>query len=148
MPSVLEAFGIAIAFRNLFSETEEHSGLRIHFEARGDFDDLDKKIKTYIYRLTQEAMSNIVKHASAGEVWVNLSRTPDRLTLVIRDDGKGFNPATAGKEGGNGMHNMRERVSLLQGEINIRSSPGKGTTITVNVPIIANYVNNQDFPRG
>jgi len=142
MPSVLEVFSIPIAFRNLFSETEEHSGLRIHFDATGNFDDLDKKIKTYIYRLTQEALNNIVKHAEAHEVWVNLTRNTDQLALIIRDDGKGFYPETVVKEGGNGIHNMRERASLLQGQIEIRSAPFKGTTITLNVPILITYVKN------
>jgi two-component system NarL family sensor kinase len=148
MPSVLEAFGPAIAFRNLFADTEELSGIKIHFEAKGDFDNLDKKIQTYIYRLTQEALSNIVKHAEAHEVWVNLNRKADNLSLTIRDDGKGFSPEIAGKEGGNGIHNMRERVSLLNGHIEISSSSGKGTTISVIVPILIAHVNNQDFPRG
>ncbi len=148
MPSVLEVFSIPIAFRNLFSETAEHSGLRIHFEAKGNFDDLDKKIKTYIYRLTQEGLSNIVKHAEAREVWVNLTRKAEYLTLIIRDNGKGFITETAGKEGGNGIHNMRERASLLNGQIEIFSIPSKGTTITLNVPIFNTYVKNQDFPSG
>ena len=148
MPSVLEAFGPAIAFRNLFADTEELSGFKIHFEAKGDFDNLDKKIQTYIYRLTQEALSNIVKHAEAHEVWVNLNRKADNLSLTIRDDGKGFSPEIAGKEGGNGIHNMRERVSLLNGRIEINSTSGKGTTISVNIPILIPHVNNQDFPRG
>jgi len=142
MPSVLEVFSIPIAFRNLFSETEEHSGLRIHFEAKGNFDDLNKKIKTYLYRLTQEALNNIVKHAEASEVWVSLTRNTDQLTLVIRDNGKGFSPGNIGKEGGNGIHNMRERASLLQGRIEIDSVPSKGTTIILNVPIIVTYVKN------
>ena len=142
MPSVLEVFSIPIAFRNLFSETEEHSGLRIHFEAKGNFDDLNKKIKTYLYRLTQEALNNIVKHAEASEVWVSLTRNTDQLTLVIRDNGKGFSPGNVGKEGGNGIHNMRERASLLQGRIVIDSVPSKGTTIILNVPIIVTYVKN------
>lgn len=148
MPSVLEVFSIPIAFRNLFSETEEHSGLRIHFEAKGDFDDLDKKAKTYLYRLTQEALNNIVKHAHASEVAVSLTRSTDQLTLVIRDDGKGFSPDSVETEGGNGIHNMRERASLLQGRIEILSAPSKGTTIMLNVPIIATYVKNQDFSGG
>ena len=148
MPSVLEVFSIPIAFRNLFSETEEHSNLRIHFEAKGNFDDLNKKIKTYIYRLTQEALNNIVKHAESKEVWVYLTRDTDQLRLVIRDDGKGFSPETLGAEAGNGIHNMRERASLLQGQITIHSIPLKGTTITLDVPITTTYVKNQDFPRG
>jgi signal transduction histidine kinase len=135
MPSVLEAFGIIIAFRNLFSETEEHSGVRIHFESKGNFESLDKTTMTYIYRLTQEALNNIVKHAQAREVFVSLFQAQDILTLVVRDDGKGFTPETAGMAGGNGIHNMRERATLLKGTIDIRSSPGKGTTITVKIPI-------------
>jgi len=148
LPSVLEAFSIPIAFRNLFSETEEHSNLKIHFEAKGNFDDLDKKTKTYIYRLTQEALSNIVKHAEATEVSVKLVRKADTLTLVISDNGKGFSIEHAGKDGGNGIHNMRERANLLQGQIEIASAPGEGTTITLKVQIIIPYVNHQDFPRG
>ncbi|MEI7980947.1 MAG: sensor histidine kinase, partial [Bacteroidota bacterium] len=148
LPSVLEAFTIPIAFRNLFSETEEHSDLRIHFESKGNFDGLDKKTKTYIYRLTQEAISNIVKHAEATVVNVKLVRENETLTLVIHDNGKGFSIEKAGKEGGNGIHNMRVRASLLQGQIEIRSARGEGTTITLNVPIILPYGNHQDFPRG
>lgn len=148
MPSVLEAFGLVIAFRNLFLDTEELSGLKIHFEAKGDFEKVDQKVKTYIYRLTQEALSNIVKHASAREVWINLNRRADQLVLIIRDNGRGFRTNTAGIEGGNGIHNMRERVSLLQGHIEIISSPGKGTTITVEAPIFIPHGDNQDFPRG
>lgn len=148
LPSVLEAFSIPIAFRNLFSETEEHSNLKIRFEARGNFDDLDKKTKTYIYRLTQEAISNIVKHAEAMTVNVKLVRKGESLTLGISDDGKGFLVDQSGKDGGNGIHNMRERASLLQGKIEIASVKGEGTTITLKVPIFIPHVNHQDFPRG
>jgi len=147
MPSVLELFSLPIAFHNLFRETGEHSGLKIHFESRGNFDDLDKTFKTYIYRLMQEALHNIVKHAAAHEVVVSLFRTDDLLTLAIRDDGKGFSPEKVGMEGGNGIHNMRERAALLKGRIDIRSAPLKGTTITLNIPLIV-HVKNQDFPRG
>ena len=79
---------------------------------------------------------------------MNLTRNADHLALIIRDDGKGFYPETVVKEGGNGIHNMRERASLLQGQIEIRSAPFKGTSITLNVPILITYVKNQDFPRG
>jgi signal transduction histidine kinase len=135
MPSVLEAFGIIIAFRNLFADTGELSGLRIHFESKGNFENLDKKTMTYIYRLTQEALHNVVKHAMAKEVFITLSITPELLTLIIRDDGRGFVPEKTGMSGGNGIHNMRERASLLKGSIDIKSAPNQGTHITVNIPI-------------
>jgi signal transduction histidine kinase len=79
---------------------------------------------------------------------VHLTRSTDLLTLVIRDNGKGFTPESVGKQGGNGIHNMRERASLLQGHILISSAPSKGTTITLTVPIITTYVKDQDFSRG
>jgi signal transduction histidine kinase len=148
MPSVLEAFGLVIAFRNLFLDTEEHSDLKIHFESSGNFEMIDKKIMTYVYRLTQEAINNIVKHAEAKDVWVKLTRKNDLLTLDIEDNGIGFHPETAGKGGGSGIHNMRERASLLQGHITIKSVEGKGTTIHLQVPTLGPYVNNTDFPRG
>lgn len=148
MPSVLEAFGLVIAFRNLFSETEEHSGLRIHFEARGDFGMMDKRVMTYVYRLTQEAINNIIKHAEASHVNVTLNRDREFLNLDIEDNGKGFSPEARQWSGGNGILNMHERASLLSGQLHIQSKPGKGTHITLTVPIIIHYVEDQDFPRG
>jgi signal transduction histidine kinase len=68
---------------------------------------------------------------------------------MIRDDGKGFSVEKAGTEKGNGIHNMRERASRMQGVNDIRSAQGKGTTIMINVPVIhLTYAENQDFPRG
>ncbi len=148
MPSVLEAFGLVIAFRNLFSETEEHSSLRIHFEARGDFGMMDKRVMTYVYRLAQEAINNIIKHAEASQVKVALNRDRDFLNLDIEDNGKGFTPEARRWSGGNGILNMYERASLLSGQLQIQSMPGKGTHITLTVPIIIPYVEDQDFPRG
>jgi two-component system sensor histidine kinase DegS len=64
-----------------------------------------------------------------------LSRTKDIITFILRDDGKGFDVEDAAYEKGNGLHNMRERVALMQGTINILSSPGEGTTLIINVPV-------------
>jgi signal transduction histidine kinase len=135
MPSVLEVFGITLALRNLCEETEEHGSLGILFQTTGELEDINTKTKTYLYRIAQEALNNILKHAGAKEVTFTLSRSKDMITFILRDDGKGFDMEDASWEKGNGLHNMRERVALMQGTISILSSPGEGTTIIINVPV-------------
>ena len=135
MPSVLEAFGTRIAIRNLCNETSEHSGISFDFVSEGELEDMNTNIKIYIFRIAQEAINNIVKHSAASEVSISLSRTSESLTLSIRDNGKGFDVEKADLGEGNGLHNIRERVALLHGRIEIRSGIGQGTGIIVNVPV-------------
>jgi signal transduction histidine kinase len=135
MPSVLEVFGITLALKNLCEEAEEHGGLAILFETTGELEKINTNTKTYLYRIAQEALNNILKHSGAKEVTFTLSRSRDIITFILRDDGKGFDVEGAAFEKGNGLHNMRERVALMQGSISIMSSPGEGTTIIINVPV-------------
>jgi signal transduction histidine kinase len=135
MPSVLEVFGITLALKNLCEETEEHGKLEILFQTTGELEKINTRIKTYLYRIAQEALNNILKHSGAKEVTFTLSRSKDMITFILRDDGKGFDVEDAAFEKGNGLHNMRERVALMQGTINIMSSPGEGTSIIINVPV-------------
>jgi signal transduction histidine kinase len=135
MPSVLEVFGITLALKNLCEETEEHGKLEILFQTTGELEKVNTRIKTYLYRIAQEALNNILKHSGAKEVTFTLSRSKDMITFILRDDGKGFDVEDAAFEKGNGLHNMRERVALMQGTINIMSSPGEGTSIIINLPV-------------
>ena len=135
MPSVLEVFGITIALKNLCSETGEHSGMKVVFDCQGDLDTMHKKLKTYIYRIAQEALNNIVKHSNATELKLHLYREEDYVNLRIDDNGKGFILEEAAMERGNGLYNMRERVMLLHGTFTINSVINKGTTIIVRLPI-------------
>lgn len=135
MPSVLEAFGIVFAIRNLCVETSEHTGLQISLDFKGDFESLNKTIKTYIFRIAQEALNNIVKHARAKRVELVLIRQRDEVLFKIRDDGKGFNLQEIKSGTGHGMNNMRERVNLLNGSIRIDSHVNEGTQITINIPL-------------
>ncbi len=135
MPSVLEVFGITLALKNLCEETEKHGFLEILFQSTGELEEINTKTKTYLYRIAQEALNNILKHSGAKEVTFTLSRSKDIINFILRDDGKGFDVEDAAYEKGNGLHNMRERVALMQGTINILSSPGEGTTLIINVPV-------------
>jgi signal transduction histidine kinase len=136
MPSVLEVFGITLALKNLCEDTEEHGAMEILFQTTGELEEVNTKTKTYLYRIAQEALNNILKHSGAKEVTFTLSRSKDIITFILRDDGKGFDVEDAAFEKGNGLHNMRERVALMQGTISITSSRGEGTTLIINVPVV------------
>jgi signal transduction histidine kinase len=134
MPSVLEAFGIVYALRNLCVETSEQTGIRINLEFKGDFESLNMMIKTYLFRIAQEALANIVKHSRAFSVELFLTRTKDEVFFTIHDNGKGILQEEMNRPGGHGITNMRDRVTLLNGSIDIRSNLNEGTTIAIKVP--------------
>ncbi len=134
MPAVLDEFGIVIALRNLCLDTAENSGIRIDFEFSGKADELSKKVKTYLYRIVQESLHNVVKHSLATEVSVRLYLDNVRIRLVIRDNGRGFLRKNLPADSGHGLPNMNDRVRLLHGTLDIDSEPGKGTIIIVNIP--------------
>ena len=135
MPSVLEVFVVVFAIRNLCVETSENTGLKISLDFKGDFESLNTTIKTYIFRIAQEALNNIVKHARATQVEINLERKKDDVLFKIRDDGKGFNLKKIKAGTGHGMNNMRDRVNLLKGKIEIESHKNKGTEIAIGIPV-------------
>lgn len=134
MPAVLDEFGIVIAVRNLCNEIAGHTGLKIDLVFSGQTEELSRKRKTYLYRIVQEALHNVVKHYSATEVQVKLSREADRIHLNISDNGTGFDPGHPGTESGHGLQNIRDRVKLLRGKLNIDSRPGTGTSIHAIIP--------------
>ncbi|HTX89203.1 MAG TPA: sensor histidine kinase [Bacteroidales bacterium] len=134
-PAVLDEFGIVIALRNLCLDTGENARLKIHFEFSGEAGNLGKKVATYLYRIVQEALHNIVKHAQAGEVWVRLDREKERIRLTVRDDGKGFDVKRYPSDSGHGLQNIRDRVKLLQGKLELESGTGKGTLVSVLIPL-------------
>jgi signal transduction histidine kinase len=92
------------------------------------------EVKEALYRVAQEALHNIVKHAHAEHVVVSLDASNGTIALQVRDDGRGFDP-NASYPGHVGLHSMRERIDKLQGTIEIKSKPGKGTAVNVRVPL-------------
>ena len=135
MPSVLNEFGLTDALSILCREISENSGVHVKFHHKEFPNDIPDKTNTYLYRISQEALSNIIKHAKAQSAEIELSSDAEYFYLMISDDGKGF----CYKEGrnlcGNGISNMKERVFLLKGDIEINSSKKGGTIIKIKVPI-------------
>ena len=104
----------------------------MHLESRLPEARLPSEIETVLYRVVQEALTNVVKHAQAEHVSVILHSKPDRVAVVIEDDGRGF--GAGGEPDGIGLLGMRERVGLVGGSLAVESSSGAGTTIVVEVP--------------
>jgi signal transduction histidine kinase len=134
LPAALNEFGIVSTMRALCSELGSLAGFSIVFENSGALDRMPKKSQVYLYRIAQEALNNITKHARATRVIMKLKRENNIVTLEVSDNGKGFifDPVYVAMR--NGLQNMRERTHLLQGEFLIKSDPGKGTNISVSIP--------------
>jgi signal transduction histidine kinase len=133
-PSVLEAFGIVYALRNLCVETSDQTGIKFGFHFKGDLESLDMTIKTYIFRIAQEALNNVVRHSGASMADLRLDRRLDDVYFSIKDNGRGFLPLHLNTATGHGMNNMRDRVKLLNGTIDIKSGAEKGTLIMIKIP--------------
>ena len=109
---------------------------RISVDVQSELSDarLPADTETALYRIAQEAFTNVLKHAGAARVTLRLSRRDDTVTLFVHDDGKGFDPANV-REGSLGLLGMRERVALLGGRLTIDSSDGAGTMLRAEVPV-------------
>jgi len=134
LPAALNEFGIVSTLRALCSELASLAGFKAVFENEGSLDRMSKKSQIYIYRIAQEALHNITKHARATQVNMKLMRENNIVTLEVSDNGKGFIFDAVSFAQRNGLQNMRERTNLLQGEFSINSQPGNGTTIKVIIP--------------
>ncbi|CAN5409080.1 hypothetical protein BH10ACI3_BH10ACI3_12210 [soil metagenome] len=139
-PSALDDLGLGAAVEAFVQEWSKHYDMPAEFQsARIPKRRLNKETETHLYRITQEALNNIAKHAQAKEVSVVLEKRGGQIILIIEDNGKGFDPADVSvpdKSGrGLGLIGMRERASLVGGEVEIESAPGSGTTIYVRVPL-------------
>ncbi|HET7272884.1 MAG TPA: PAS domain S-box protein, partial [Rubrobacter sp.] len=139
-PTVLDDFGLAAAVRQQI-ETLRSEGWEVALEeALGD-ERLPPEIETTLFRVAQEALTNVRKHARASQVHVALDRPKGSVRLLVRDEGRGFEPDEATKSNGPGerigLSGMRERVSLLGGRFELHSEPGSGTTVKAEVELPA-----------
>jgi len=134
MPPVLEAFGMEQGLKNLCKDTAKNTGIPIEFTSKNIPDSLDKRVQIYVYRIAQEAINNITKHSAATEASLKISCSQNLISLIVSDNGKGFE-IEKNDTNGNGIMNIKERVELLRGECKFYSSLGKGTQINIKIPI-------------
>ena len=133
-PAALDDFGLVPAIERLRDTVEEQSVLSVDVQSSIGDERLSPATETALYRIVQEALTNVLKHASAARVTVRLSRDQDSVVLVVQDDGEGFEPGRV-RGGGLGLVGMRERVALLGGRLVVESSEGAGTMLKIEVPI-------------
>jgi signal transduction histidine kinase len=132
-PKALDDFGLVPALERLAETFAEQTSIDVHVEAALGKARPAEEIETALYRIVQEALTNVVKHANAKTVSVSLTRNDNRIAVVIEDDGRGFDPST-GSDEGLGLVGMRERIELVDGRLTVESGEEQGTTIAVEVP--------------
>ena len=141
MPGVLSDFGIPAALKHLTEMVTKSSGKNVIFKNHSDVGRLSKTVEINLYRIVQEALNNAIKYSDADEVKVILENDDDSLHLEIEDNGKGFNKSKTlnGKPkadySGNGIINIQERTSLIDGQFNITTAPGQGTHLSIKIPL-------------
>ena len=135
MPPVLETKGLAPSLELLCQSTLKNAGLDYRINIEGITDQIEDKFKIGIYRIAQELINNIIKHANANKVLIILSLTGSSLMLQIEDDGRGFNFEEARYNGSMGLLNIISRVSTLGGSIHVQSVQPHGSCSTIQIPM-------------
>ena len=133
-PAVLDDFGLVPALERLTDAFAEQSEIRVDFHSALGETRLPTEVEATLYRVVQESLTNILKHASAQSVSVSLARRESGVAAVIEDDGSGFDQRTVHDEG-IGLLGMRERLALIDGRLAVESRPGAGTTVVAEVPL-------------
>ena len=135
-PSSLDDLGLPAALRSLTWRFSSQSGIRVRFEHSGPEDRMDSDIETAAYRIVQEGLTNVARHAQTSDAAVSVRALEGTMEIVIEDQGVGFDPnAVPFDPTSVGLAGMRERVSLLGGNLAVESAPGKGTRLEVRLPV-------------
>jgi len=131
-PGVLDDLGLAAAVTRHAEEFAQAHGVAVNVQTEGLDDGLSPLLQATLYRVLQEALTNVARHAGARSVNVRLVRGAGAVELRVQDDGAGFKPGNSGRLG---LRGMRERAALLGGSVEVGSEPGAGTTITAHIPV-------------
>lgn len=138
-PAVLDDLGLVPAVQGFGRDFEGRNGIHTSVTISGRRQRLAPELETIIFRVVQEALTNVARHAAAHNVAIQLTFRPESLSLVIADDGCGFDPQQAlqpqAKRRAWGLLGMRERIALVQGQCDIQSAPGRGCTLQITIPL-------------
>jgi signal transduction histidine kinase len=147
-PALLDDFGVLAAIEWQAQEFTRRTGIECVLEFEADELELNDQAATALFRIFQETLTNVARHADATEVRVALAREPASLVLSMRDNGQGFKVDEAARSPSLGLAGMRERVFSVAGELDIQSTPGEGTTVTVTIPFGAQDSSKRSRPSG
>lgn len=137
-PPALEEFGLPLALDALAKQLSEHEGLQANCQCNVRRNEIPDEIEAVLYRIAQEGVTNILRHAHAKNISLVVERGAQGITMLVEDDGCGFDPVKLGTDSTKrhfGLISMKERAEILGGTLDIYTAPGKGTTIQVQIPI-------------
>jgi signal transduction histidine kinase len=136
-PAALDDLGLGMAISNYVEKWSERSSIPLDFHSGLDKCRFPPPVETAAYRIVQEALTNVLKHAQANRVSVMIEYRHDELLVIVEDNGRGFHaelPFTVNDRGGLGLVGIQERVALVGGKLNIESKPGSGVTLAIRIP--------------
>lgn len=142
-PAILDDFGLLAAIEWQLQEFQTRANIRCNLSAEADDIPLDPESSTAVFRVFQETLTNVARHANATEVEVRIEEQAGHLILRVHDNGRGISEAEISGSKSLGLVGMQERIHLLSGELDIRGAPGQGTTILVKIPL-GKVKSNQD----
>jgi len=145
-PAMLDELGLEPALQWQGREHSRRTGIPVSLQVEGDLDQLPEEYRTCVYRVVQEALTNIAKHAAAQQILVGITAHNDVLVISIQDDGRGFKPRGRHREGV-GLLGMAERVKKLGGDLEVESKVGQGTSITARLPLAKNTITHEENMR-
>jgi PAS domain S-box-containing protein len=134
-PAGLEYTGLGAALRGYCAEFESLTTIRVSCKTDGCFGDVPSEVALCVYRIIQEALQNVAKHARVTEAEVELTRSEGLLRLTVSDHGAGMDVSRAGMTGGLGLVSIKERTRLVNGTFQIQSLPNRGTTLSLEIPV-------------
>lgn len=136
MPNVLLKLGLATAVKEFITKIQTMPDLKVNLEIIGMNERMEPEKESVLYRVIQEVVSNIIKHANASELILQLIRYDKEFTITIEDNGVGFDTSKINASGGIGLKNIISRVEFINGTVNFDSTPGHGTTVVIEVPMV------------
>jgi len=134
MPNALLKAGLACAIREFIDKIDSHV-IKVTLHAEGLNDRIDTNVETVLYRVIQECVNNVIKHARATNLDISLIKDADGISATIEDNGRGFEASKAAEFEGIGLKNIQSRINYLKGTVEWDSSPGRGTLVAIHVPL-------------
>ena len=135
MPELLTKFGLDEALKEYCNTINATNLLSLKYQSMGMDSRLEKSIEIITYRIIQELLNNIMKHAAATEAMVQLIKEDGRFSIIVEDNGKGFDTSSLKNDKGAGLINIQSRVDYLKGRLDIHSEAGKGTLVNIEFKI-------------
>jgi len=136
MPEALLKFGLDTALKDLCNDINQTGALQVNYQSIGmEHALIDQTTAITVYRIVQELINNTMKHAAATNSIVQLSKTDNKLTITVEDDGKGFDTTCLHMAKGIGWTNIMNRIEFLRGKLDIHSQEGKGTSVLIELNV-------------